>query len=248
MTKAELIAENEKLKARGAELEAALKEALAQLEAQKRASKRQAAPFSRGKKSAQPTRPGRQKGHPPSHRAIPPKIDRELDAPLKQRNCLYCGGDLPEPRLERQYQIDIPPVEPVVPPFNIEVAHCTRCGRQAQGRHPEQTSDGLGPTAVHFGPRVQGLAAEMKHALGVPYRKVCHILAKGFTFPASAGALARAGQRLAQKATPTYEQLIFSLRQQQVVWADETGWNINGDHAWLWVFTAEQLTLYTICH
>ncbi len=246
MTKAELQAENERLKKRVAELEAALKEALAQLEAQSRASKRQAAPFSKGQKKQQPKRAGRKKGHLPSHRAKPDKVNRELNAPLKQRGCLHCGGPLSEPRLEAQYQLDIPPVEPVVTQFNIEVAHCTQCGRQAQGRHPEQTSDGLGPTAIHFGPRVMGLAAEMKHALGVPYRKVCHILAEGFGFNASAGGLARAGQGLAKQAEPTYDHLLFRLRQQAVVWADETGWKINGDNAWLWVFTSDQLTLYTI--
>jgi len=246
MTKAELIVENKRLRARIAELEASLKEALAQLEAQGRAGKRQAAPFSRGEKKEQPKRPGRKKGHKPVHRPKPDKIDREVAVPLKQNCCLYCGGALSVPRIEQQYQIDIPPVEPVVTQFNIEVAHCIECGRQAQGRHPEQVSDGLGPSAVHFGPRVQGLTAEMKHALGIPYRKVCRVLAQGFGFSASPGGLSRAGQRLADKAEPTYEQLVFSLRQQAVVYADETGWKIDGDRAWLWVFTSEQVTLYTI--
>jgi len=246
MTQAELLAENEGLKKRVAELEATLKEALAQLEAHKRVGKRQAAPFSKGKKKNKPKRPGRKKGHKPSHRAKPDNINQELDAPLKQSRCLHCGGELSAPRLEQQYQLDIPPVKPEVTQFNIEVAHCIQCGRQAQGRHPEQTSDGLGPTAIHFGPRVLGLAAEMKHALGVPYRKVCHILAEGFGFSASAGGLARAGQRLAKKAEPTYDHLIFSLRQQDGVCVDETSWKINGNNAWLWVFTSEQVTLYTI--
>lgn len=253
MTKAELIAENKKLKARLVELEAKvdelqdkLKAALAQLEAKGRAGKRQAAPFSKGKKKEKPQRPGRKKGHKPAHRAKPDKINRVLDAPLKQSACLYCGGPLSEPRIEQQYEIDIPPVEPVVTQFNVEVAHCTRCGRQAQGRHPEQTSAGLGPAAIHFGPRVLGLTTEMKHALGVPYRKVCWVLAQAFGFSASPGGLSRAGQRLADKADPTYEQLMFSLRQQAVVCADETGWKIDGDRAWLWVFTSEQVTLYTI--
>jgi len=246
MTKAELIAENEKLKARIAELEAALKETLAQLEAKGRASKRQAAPFSRGEKKENPKRPGRKKGHKPAHRAKPDKVDRVVDVPLKQAGCLYCQGGLTNHRTEQQYQLDIPPVEAVVTQFNVEVAECMNCGRQAQGRHPEQTSDGLGPTAIHFGPRALGLAAEMKHALGVPYRKVGRILAEGFGFSASAGGLARAGQRLAKKAEPTYDHLLFSLRQQAVVYADETGWKIDGNKAWLWVFTSEQMTLYTI--
>jgi len=253
MTKTELLTENKKLKAHIAHLEQALVDkekqlqaALAQLEAQSRANKRQAAPFARKEKNQNPQRPGRKKGHKAEHRPLPDKINREIEVPLKQSCCLHCGGALSAPRLEQQYQIDIPPVEPIVTRFNIEVAYCTHCGRQAQGRHPEQISDGLGPTAIHFGPRVLGLAAELKHAIGVPYRKVARILTAGFGFSASAGGLARAGQRLADKAEATYEHLVFSLRQQAVVYGDETGWNINGNNAWLWVFTSEQVTLYTI--
>jgi hypothetical protein len=86
----------------------------------------------------------------------------------------------------------------------------------------------------------------MKHALGVPYRKVTRILTQGFGLTTSAGALARASQRLAHQAQPTYDQRVLRLRQQDVVCTDETGWKINGDNAWLWVFTSAQLTLYTI--
>ena len=77
-------------------------------------------------------------------------------------------------------------------------------------------------------------------------RQVCPVLGQGCGFSASDGALSRAGQRLAKKAEATYEHLVFSLRQQAVVCADETGWKIDGDKAWLWVFTSEQVTLYTI--
>ena len=114
MTKVELLTENEKLKARIAELEQdveslsrQLQEALSQLEAKGRAGKRQAAPFSRGDKKQQPKRPGRKKGHQPVHRAKPDKVDRELNASLKQRGCLHCGGVLSEPRLEQQYQLGV---------------------------------------------------------------------------------------------------------------------------------------------
>ena len=246
MLKAELMAENEALKKRVAELEAALQKVLAQLDAEKRAGKRQAAPFSRGEKKQNPQRPGRKKGHKATHRSVPRQVDQVHEARLKHACCLKCGGLLAPPRIEQQYQIDIPPVQPVVTQFNIEVAHCTCCGQRTQGRHPQQTSDALGPAAVQLGPRALALAVEMKHALGVPYRKVARILTQGFGLTTSAGALARASQRLAHQAQPTYDQLVLRLRQQDVVCTDETGWKINGDNAWLWVFTSAQLTLYTI--
>jgi transposase len=56
------------------------------------------------------------------------------------------------------------------------VARCPACYRRVQGRHPEQTSDALGAAAVQFGPRLLGFAADLKHRLGVSYRKCSSVL------------------------------------------------------------------------
>jgi len=251
MIQAQLVAENQNLKRRVAELEAqntALKKRVAELEAQttslnaaleearaklltqKRANKRQAAPFSKKKKD-NPRRPGRKKGHPAAHRPLPKEVDREVDVPLKQQQCLHCGGELTERQIVSQYQIDIPPVKPIVTRFNIETARCACCGKRAQGRDPQQISDAYGAAQVHFGPRLLSFASTVKHVYGVPYRKVCRILNKGFGIEVSPSALARASQRLGKKAKPTYEQLIFELRNEKVVGGDESSWRISGDNA-----------------
>ncbi len=36
------------------------------------------------------------------------------------------------------------------------------------------------------------------------------------------------------------------LRESAVVNADETSWKIGGEKAWLWVFTNQEVTVYTI--
>jgi hypothetical protein len=115
-----------------------------------------------------------------------------------------------------------------------------------QGHHPEQISDALGAAAVQLGPRVLGLAAELKHGMWVPYRKIKRIFSVGYGLEVSSGGLARGGQRLARQGQPTYEQLIQVLRESVVVNADETSWKIGGQKAWLWVFTNQELTVYTI--
>ncbi len=126
------------------------------------------------------------------------------------------------------------------------MARCAHCGQRAQGRHPEQISDALGAAAVQLGPRTQGLAAEMKHAYGVPYRKTAAVLERGMGLKVAPSALARAGLRLAGKAEPTDQQLILRVRGREVVYGDETGWKPGGDNAWLWVFTTDEGTVYTI--
>jgi len=169
---AELEAEKATVAQRLTVLEAALKEALAQLEAARRAGKRPAAPFSRGQPQASPKPPGRKQGHPPAQRPKPKWVDRVVEVRLNRTTCLACGGELIDHTVQVQYQVEIPPVQPVVTQFSIEVARCRACGQRAQARHPDQTSDALGAAGVQLGPRALGLAAEMKHALGVPLRRL----------------------------------------------------------------------------
>lgn len=253
MTYEELAAENERLRAenaelkrRVAELEALLKQLQEQLEAARRAGKRQATPFSKGQPTDRPKKAGRKPGHPAAHRAVPDHVDRVEDAPLPT-TCSECGGAVLEDEVRVQYQVDIPrPVPTVVTQFNVHVGHCESCRRRFQGRHAEQTSDALGAAAVQIGPHALGLAAEMKHGLGVSYGKVARLLETSFGLSLERSTVARADERLADRLEPTYYRLILRLRRSEVVHADETGWKVAGHTAWLWVFTNDGLTVYVI--
>lgn len=258
-TEMDLLVENERLRAENAALRervTALEEELSKLKAEldrlkgrleeaERAGKRQAAPFSKGPPKAKPKRPGRKAGHSPAHRSRPKRVNRVLEADLPPV-CPSCGGNLTNHRVEEQFVIDIPPVEPVVTQFNVHIADCEHCGQRVQGHHAEQISDALGAAAVQLGPRVLGLAAELKHGLGIPYRKIRRLFSAGFGLEVSPGGLARSGQRLARQGKPTYQQLIQVLRASAVVNVDETSWKISGKKAWLWVFTNQTATVYTI--
>jgi transposase len=259
MTETELTTENKGLQAENAALReriAALEEEVAKLKAEldqfkgrleeaERAGKRQAAPFSKGPPKTEPKRPGRKAGHPPAHRSRPKRVNRVLEAELPPV-CPDCSGGLTNHRVAEQFVIDIPPVEPVVTQFNVHIANCEQCGQRVQGRHSEQISDALGAAAVQLGPRVLGLAAELKQGMGIPYRKIERLFCAGFGLEVSPGGLARGGQRLARQGKPTYQQLIQVLRTSAVVNADETSWKIGGQKAWLWVFTNQTATVYTI--
>jgi transposase len=240
-----LRAENAALKQRLAELEALVKAFQTQLEAALRAGKRQAAPFSKGAPKAEPKTPGRKAGHPAAQRPKPQRVDRVVEAALPAR-CPSCGGPVMPDRVEVQYQVDIPPVQPVVTQFDVHVGHCGDCQRRLQGHHPQQTSDALGAASVQLGPRALTLAAEAKHELGVPYGKISRWFESAFSLTVCRAAWARADQRLALRGAPVYLKLIDLLRQSHSVAVDETGWKVAGQLAWLWVFTDEAVTVYLI--
>jgi transposase len=135
---------------------------------------------------------------------------------------------------------------PIITQFNIETGYCPCCRQYWQGRHPDQTSDAIGATGNTLGPVVLTMAAEMKHRLGVSYRKICDFLQTYCQLKVCPAAFIRAEQRLADLARPTYELLVEALRQSQVVHADETGWRVGRASAWLWVFSSKAATIYVI--
>ncbi len=231
------------------ELRAEVERLKAELEQSRRAGKRQAAPFSKGTPKADPKRPGRKAGHPASHRPAPPpgQVDRTIEVPLPPE-CPACHATLGEAAviLHDQYQIDLPEPEPVVTRFRVPVARCPACRRRVQGRHPEQTSDALGAAAVQYGPRLLGLAADLKYRLGVSYRKCSSVLLTLTGMAVASAALVRSGHRLRKLAQPSYDRLVEAASKSVVQHVDETGWRIGGRSAWLWVFADEHATLYRI--
>ena len=231
------------------ELRAEVERLKAELEQSKRAGKRQAAPFSKGSPKADPKRPGRKAGHPPSHRPVPTpeQVDRTIEVPMPP-DCPECHTPLGEApvTIHDQYQIDLPPPKPVITRFRVPVAHCPACLRRVQGRHPEQTSNALGSAAIQYGPRLLGFAADLKHRLGVSYRKCSSVLLTLTGAVVASAALVRSGHRLRKLARPSYDRLAEAAKSSAVQHVDETGWKIGGRSAWLWVFADEHATLYRI--
>ena len=231
------------------ELRSEVQRLKAELEQARRAGKRQAAPFSKGPPKAHPKRPGRKPGHPPSHRPAPPpeQVDRTVEVPLPQ-DCPECHTSLEgaPTTVHDQYQIDLPEPRPVITRFRVPVARCPACYRRVQGRHPEQTSDALGAAAVQYGPRLLGLAADLKHRLGVSYRKCSSVLLTLTGLVVASAALVRSGHRLRRLARPSDDALVEAARRSAAQHVDETGWKIGGRSAWLWVFADEHATLYRI--
>jgi len=224
------------------ELEAALDDA-------RRGGKRQAAPFSKGDPRPEPKRPGRKPGSAHGrhgHRPIPDREpDRVLDAGIVG-GCPDCGGEVVVDRVVAQFQVDIPPVTPIVTRFDVAVGHCACCGRRVQGRHVEQTTDALGAAASGVGPTAKAWGSWLHYGLGLSFSKVAQVLAR-LGIDVTAGAICAASQRSAStELVPVHHQLVERANQSPVVVMDETGWRVGGGRAWLWEATNAEVTVYWV--
>ena len=220
-----------------------------QLATERRAGRRQAAPFAKKRPQGRGGRPGRRPGARygrQGRRACPAHVDEALAAPVPTR-CPDCGGAVDVTGAAVQYQEDLPPVRPVVRRFDIEVGHCAQCRRRVQGRHPLQTSDALGAARAQLGPGVVALVVELHTRGGLPLAKVADLLQTRFGLRVTPGGLAHLLHRAARDARPAYEELREQVRNAPVVTVDETGWRVDTRSHWLWAAVTPTTTVYAIC-
>ena len=213
-----------------------------QLEEAQRANKRQAAPFSRGQRKANPKPPGRKPGTAYGRhyrKTIPQQVDQVIAVPLPAQ--CGCGGALKVEKIEPQYQHEVVR-KTIWRRFDIAVGRCRRCGRRVQGRDPRQTSDALGAAAVQLGPEALALAVRMNKGLGMPHGDVAAVLQDGFGLRVHRSTICRAVERVARRGQATWHALREAARRSMVNAIDETGWRVEAQLRWLWVAVSEQVT------
>jgi transposase len=214
-----------------------------------RHKKRQTAPFSKGEPKKNPKRPGRKPGKnygPKAHRPIPDHVD-EIVAVRLPSCCPHCGdGSVAYDKTLSQHQEEIPKVKAFVRRFDVDFGHCEHCGKPVHSRHPLQTSDAFGAAGIHLGPEARAQGAYLNKEIGIPFGKVRAIFWQLFSLKISRGGLSQNLDRVADHLLPTYDACVEHLQRSPVVSADETGWKVAGQLAWLWAFVTPELTVYRI--
>jgi transposase len=230
--------DNEALKKKIAELEELLTQA-------RRACRRQAAPFRRSHRSCKPKKPGRKKGHPGARRPTPKHVDRTLQAPPLV-DCPECAGPLIDVKDLENHQTELPPISAEVTRFLFQSGWCESCQKRVFSTHEEQTSTATGAAGHHLGPRLRAFTADLKSRLGIALRKIQDILRVQFNVEVSAGGLVQSNHCLAVRAVATVQAMKQELAQEKVAHADETGWRVAAENAWLWVICSSRFTIYEI--
>ena len=217
------------------------------LDEQARVASRQAAPFRRRESRKVPEgsrkRPGRPRGHPGAHRAVPDHVEEHADVPLT--GCPHCGGPVTAVEAVEQFIEEIPPIRPHVARLVTYRGCCPTCGA-AHSAHPLQTSTATGAAKARLGPRAHALAAALNKQFGLTMRKTCRVLRLLAGLRLSPGGLAQAVQRTAAEVQPAFDSPVTEVRAAAAVYADETSWYVGAPGYWLWTFTTADATVYHV--
>ena len=232
-----------------AELEARVAELTRKLDEATRAAKRQAAPFRKGPPKPDPKKPGRKSGDAHGthgHRPPPPpdQVAERHHASLPEA-CPHCHGNLIETGTADQFQTEIPRT-PLIRQFTVHIGHCDSCGQCTRGRHPLMTSDALGAAASQIGPDAQAAVALLHTQAGLSHGKVAAVFDALFGITLTRGASAQINGRAGVRLEPEYRQILASVRASKQLAADETGWRVGGQPAWLHVWVGDRATAYAI--
>jgi uncharacterized small protein (DUF1192 family)/transposase len=224
----------------------------AELDQVKRSGKRQAAPFSRGTRVANPKPPGRKPGTGTfRYREAPPPeaiTEPPVDVLVRREACPACGGPLAEERVDFAYRTElVARPRPQVTQYRVQVCRCTVCGTEVRGQHPEVAPEQYGATAHRLGPRVMAAAHALHYGVGIPVRKVPAVLQALTGVQLTQSAITQDALRRAAGALGTgYAQLRAAVPEAPVVHTDDTGWRVGGEPAYLMAFETDAATVYQI--
>jgi len=240
-----------------AELRAEVERLKKLLEEALRAGKRQAAPF-RKEAPAEPLgkakrrakkKPGRKAGdeHGEHRRREEPDAEPdEVHRAALPESCPHCDGkELKPTKLVTQTQVELP-TKPIVRRFDIEVGECNGCGKRVQGRHELQTSDAVGAAKHQLGSRMHAAIAWLNKRLGLSHGKVAELFDRLFGVKISRSTSCRSMLRSAKRCERAEEDARALVRGSPAITADETGWRVDGQNAWLHAFATNNATAYAI--
>ncbi len=227
------------------EEQAHLEETIARLQYQLNELKQK--PFKPSKpkdKESKPRKPkpkGRRKGHKGSGRKKPTRIDKTVRIEAGS-HCPECGDAFSSTEVERTRDVvDIEPIRPTVNTrYIIERGWCPNCRKY----HESPVSDAL--PNHRFGLQLMLFVVYQKVALGLSYSKIKTELGLYFGLTISRGELSNIVSQVSRLFGPIYADLLRLMRQQTVLHIDETGWKVNGDNHWLWVFINDVVALFVL--
>lgn len=215
----------------------------------RRGGRRQAAPFSKGKRVDNPKRPGRKPGKGLfSRRSAPFQTPSEIVLAAVPSCCPDCGGGLEQQGEETATTTELPRnPQPVITAYRVPVCRCRQCGKSVRGTAAGLAPDQAGATAHRVGPGVMAAAHALHYGMGIPVRKVPGVLEELTGVRITQSALTQdALKRAAGTVGEAYEDLRAGVCQAAAVHTDDTGWRVGGENAFLMGFDTGEATVYQI--
>ncbi|MBU0705686.1 IS66 family transposase [Patescibacteria group bacterium] len=192
------------------------------------------------KKMSSPRR-GQKKGHPGISRRKPGEnlIRKETDVTLSV--CTECGSVLGgcKRRYERVIEDIVIQPETEVIRYRIHQYECGNCGKSLSAR----SSGIIGQSP--FGRRVFAAVIFYRYRMKTPLKKIAEALREIHGLKISEAGIQNLLYQASVQFGEKYEELRQLITDGNMINADETGWRVNGENWWTWIWSNDKATVYT---
>lgn len=198
------------------------------------------------KKPPSGRKPGGQPGHKKSERALlpPEKVDETLD--IWPTHCERCQQPLTsEVRVEigdvvRHQVIELPDVRARVTEYRLHTQGCPQCEWATSAGVPKGVAPGC------FGPRLTAAVALCSGVYRLSKRTVVSMLGDLFGVEMALGSVTACEQQTSEVLGAPVAEARRYVKEQPVVYADETGWRQTRARAWVWVAVTSWVTAFLV--
>lgn len=180
---------------------------------------------------------GAQANHEVHHRPIPAAADvtdRIVFDLVKCPACKHTVGDVVDKVEKYQEDIDLAPRNKIVRHYTITRHWCPGCQEYVRP---------INTPAQHlrrFGPNVLGYILYARYRLRLPLLKIQESLRDLHDFEISEGEIQNQLHDAKELFGEQYDLICELIRNAKVVYADESGWRMDGDNWYIWAFVDKQ--------
>ncbi len=174
------------------------------------------------------------------HRPQPKKEDITEQRTFSLNRCPLCRTPVSEAVdavTKYEEDIDIRPRK-TVKAYTITRHWCPKCETFVKSDQA--------PNIQRIGLNVLGYILYARYRLRLPFNKIKESLRDLFDFTISEGEITEKLKEAQTMFGQDYQTICELIRTAKVVYADETGWRMDGENWWLWVFVTEQGVRYLL--
>lgn len=185
----------------------------------------------------QPKR-GAPAGHRGNSRRRPEVVSEFID--IYPEKCERCGGEVKGyPNHFDEHVTEDIEIRKKVTCRRFHYGYCKRCKEVVYAK-----KDAI-PANDRIGVQARAVGGYLRY-LGLTYGKAARLFKDVFDLDLTRPSFMAFNTEQSQNGAPLYEGIRQSIRHSPFVNADETGWRVDGDNHWLWIFTNKDATLYHI--
>ena len=180
---------------------------------------------------------GREVGHEGAGRPNPTRVDRTVEC--RDEGACPCGGARSDVGIGRRHRVEELVISVEVTEYQCICQQCERCGVMTEGPLPPELGG-----APKVGPHAQAVAMALRFDAGMPVCAISRVFKEIFGLPFSPGGLSQMFERNMTKFEPANVEVRNEILEQSLVYADETGWWMDGRRSWLFAVTTPDMSVF----